>query len=55
MKKFLLKMLLSLLIAWPIVSIAQAISDTFMSGGIAGIIYVMIAEELELRIKEEEK
>lgn len=54
MKRFLFKMLLNLLVAYFIVTIAQAISDTFLSGGIAGIIYVMIGEKLELRKIEEE-
>ncbi len=57
MKKFLIKILIECIIAFVIVSITKAISNTYLCGGIAGILTIystVLVDEFYKRLEESE-
>lgn len=49
-RELLIRVLIAMFVAFPIILIAKLISDTFLSGAIAGMIFITIMNSIDIEI-----
>ena len=50
MEKILIHLLIGMLVGFPIVTITMLLSDTYISGATAGIIFAIIMDHIDIEI-----